>query len=61
MKCRQGAAQRKALSAEDEALFKDLAAHQLPDQLQRDAGYAELIEKCVEVLTDTNQYPKVQA
>ncbi|TKJ10692.1 DEAD/DEAH box helicase [Halomonas sp. 15WGF] len=54
--------QRKALSAEDEALFKAIwqrINYQTRYSVTLDTP--ELIEKCVEVLTDTNQYPKVQA
>jgi len=54
--------QRKALSAEDEALFKAIwqrINYQTRYSVTLDTP--ELIEKCVKVLTDTNQYPKVQA
>ncbi len=54
--------QRKALSAEDEALFKAIW-----QRINYQTRYSvildtpELIKKCVEAITDTNQYPKVQA
>lgn len=54
--------QRKALSVEDEALFKAIwqrINYQTRYSVTLDTP--ELIEKCVEALTDTNQYPKVQA
>ncbi|WP_404471064.1 DEAD/DEAH box helicase family protein [Vreelandella venusta] len=54
--------QRKALSDADEALFKAIwqrINYQTRYSVTLDTP--ELIEKCVEALTDTHQYPRVQA
>lgn len=54
--------QRKTLSAGDEALFKAIwqrINYQTRYSVSLDTS--ELIEKCVEALTDTHQYPRVQA
>lgn len=54
--------QRKALSDDDEALFKAIwqrINYQTRYSVKLDTP--ELIEKCVEALTDTHQYPRVQA
>ena len=54
--------QRKGLSAEDEALFKEIWRRiNYKTRYSVKLVTSELIEKCVEVLTDFNQYPKVQA
>jgi type III restriction enzyme len=54
--------QRKTLSDADEALFKAIwqrINYQTRYSVSLDTP--ELIEKCVEALTDTHQYPRVQA